>query len=339
MTRVFIGFNGFAGWNFDDGSDTPDATGSSIAASYVTMEGNGCMEQYPIMNAAFPALACWDSNSGGFGDSWSGQDTELDSFTCDHCKQLYNTKDGFIGPHTKVAYLKITDSESIGNMGQQWKWGATANSTTIFENNLTVGNCNRMSQQLPGAAQNFNRRTNLLGSGLSNFCRAAGDVFSFYSAPKSTVLFVSNTVVGYSATMFDFSCRPANSCGSAHYTFRNNIVLGFLDRKYNPAYSEVPGLFYFSDQSVNVSADHDVFYNLRSRPCPWFGRPDLICSDPEFVDEPPLKLTRESQLDNFNFRPSRNSPAARRGAPENGVTRDAFGTPRPNSPTIGAVEP
>jgi hypothetical protein len=44
MSRVFIGFNGFAGWNFDDGNDTPDGANSSINASYVTMEGNGCNE-------------------------------------------------------------------------------------------------------------------------------------------------------------------------------------------------------------------------------------------------------------------------------------------------------
>ena len=96
MNRVFIGFNTMAGWNFDDGNDTPNVAGASIMANYVTMEGNGCTEQYPVTNPAYPALACYDDNSGGFGDSWSGQDTTLASFTCNHCLQMYNTKDGFI---------------------------------------------------------------------------------------------------------------------------------------------------------------------------------------------------------------------------------------------------
>ena len=101
---------------------TPDAPGSSITATHVIMEGNGCQEQYPLTNA-FPAMVCYDTNSGGFGDSWSGQNTTLDSFSCNDCQDLYNTKDGFIGPHTWISTLTITNSTSIGNMGQNWKWG------------------------------------------------------------------------------------------------------------------------------------------------------------------------------------------------------------------------
>ena len=332
MNRVFIGFNAFAGWDFDDGHDTPDAPAASITASYVTMEGNGCLEEYPIIHKRFPAMICYDSNSGGFGDSWSGQDTKLASFICDHCVTAYNTKDGFIGPHTVIHYLKITNSESYGNMGQQWKWGTGPNSTTIFENNLTVGNCRRMAAPLPGAPPGYNRS-------LSGFCRAAGDVFAFYGASNSRILFANNTIVGYSATMFDLSCSPAHACGSNHFTFRNNIVLGFLNRKYRPDDPEVPGLFYFSDPSVKIDTDHDIFYNLRSRPCPWIGRPDLICDDPRFVKEPPLTLTSESQLDNFNFRPSRSSLATGHGQAINGITTDFFGARRPDPPTIGAFEP
>ena len=35
MTRMFVGFNGFAGYNFDDGHDTPDAPSSTITANHV----------------------------------------------------------------------------------------------------------------------------------------------------------------------------------------------------------------------------------------------------------------------------------------------------------------
>ena len=122
LTRVFSGFNAFAGWNFDDGTSTPDAPGSSITQSYVTMIGNGCLEEYPIVHTQFPALSCWDSTTGGFGDSWSGQNTELDSFTCDHCYIAYNTKDAALGPHTLLKNLSVTNSSFVGNMGQQGKW-------------------------------------------------------------------------------------------------------------------------------------------------------------------------------------------------------------------------
>ena len=149
MNRVFVGFNEMVGWNFDDGNDTPNGADASIDANYVTMTGNGCLEEYPLVHG-FPALVCYDSNDGGFGDSWSGQDATLVSFTCNHCTQSYNTKDGFIGPHTKIGRLTITNSQSYGNMGQQWKWGAMPNSTTVFENNITIGNCLRMTAPLPG---------------------------------------------------------------------------------------------------------------------------------------------------------------------------------------------
>ncbi|MDP9051307.1 MAG: hypothetical protein M3O31_11405 [Acidobacteriota bacterium] len=329
MTRVYSGFNGFSGWNFDDGHDTPDGPGSTINAQYVFMEGNGCYEQYPIVNA-FPAQICYDTGSQGFGDSWSGQDAKLDSFICDHCVMAYNTKDGFIGPHTVINYLKITNSESYGNMGQQWKWGTSPGSTTIFENNLTVGNCRRMSEPLPGAPPGYNRH-------LGGFCRAAGDVFSFFTAEHSSVVFANNTTVGYSATMFDLSCGQPKTCGTANFVFRNNIVLGYLNPKANP--SELPGLFYLSDPSVKVDLDHDVFFNLRSKPCPSFGRSDLICVAPLFINQPGLTLASEAQLDHFNFNPTSASPVNGHGVAVNALTTDYYGSPRPTPPSIGAVEP
>ena len=328
MTRVNVSFNGFAGWNFDNGSDTPDAPGAGINASYVTMEGNGCNEEYPIVHA-FPAVSCYDLNSEGFGDSWSGQDTTLASFTCDHCVQFYNTKDGFIGPHTLITNLTVTNSMSYGNMGQQWKWGAPPNSTTTFTNNLTVGNCDRLSVALPGAPSNYNQY-------LSLYCRAAGDMFSFFSAANSTVLIANNTVVGYSATVFDLNCATTGTCGTTQYIFRNNIMLGILSPNYDPTNSQTPGLYYYSDPSDTITADHNVYYNLRNSGCPSTGN---LCEDPLLMNEPALTLTGESALDNFNFYPSSSSPAVGAGVAIPGVTTDYYGVTRPNPPTIGAAEP
>ncbi len=335
MARVDASFNAFAGWDFDNGG-TPNGPGASIDASYVTMKGNGCNEEYPIVDA-FPATSCYDFNSGGFGDSWSGQTCSsgscaLDSFTCDHCVMAYNTKDGFIGPHVQITNLKITNSMSYGNMGEQWKWGTSANSTTVVENTLTVGNCARLDSPMPGAPSGYN-------ANLSLFCRADGDVFSFYSGANSTVVFANNAVVTYTAVPFDLSCLSMGTCGSTPYVFRNNIVLGLLNTtpRYaaigNDGTSELPALYYQSDSSDMVVDDHNVFYNLRSGLCPSSGN---VCADPLFVNEPDLTLTDEASLDNFDFLLSSGSPAIGAGVAIPGQTTNYNGQPVASPPDIGA---
>jgi hypothetical protein len=338
LTRVNMSFNAFAGWNFDDGHSTPDAAGSSITQSYVTMVGNGCLEEYPIVHTQFPALSCWDSGSGGFGDSWSGQNTHLDSFTCDHCTIAYNTKDAAIGPHTRLKNLSITNSLFAGNMGQQGKWGMQPNSTTVFTNNLVMGNCNRMAQQLPGAAQNFDRTTGLPGSYLNTYCRAAGTAFDYFADANSTVLFANNTFVTYSPTVFDFGCGTQNAC--APYVIKNNIFLGYLNPGM-PSYSgEVPGLYY-REAGATTASTHNIEFGLRDGDCPPVGGSGNICADPLFVAKPRGTGTTfaEPELDNFNFHPASGSPAIGHGVAVSGITTDHHGSARPNPPSIGALEP
>jgi hypothetical protein len=332
LNRVNVSFNGFAGWNFDDGSATPDAAGSSITANYVTMEGNGCNEEYPIVDA-FPAVSCYDLNSGGFGDSWSGQQTELDAFTCNHCAMLYNTKDGFIGPHTFIKNLLIEDSVSIGNMGQQWKWTNTPGASTAFVNNVTVGNCNRMSAPMPGAPGNYNQH-------LSLFCRAAGDVFSFSSNANSTVLLANNTVVAYSNTVFDMNCVVTNGCGTTPFVYTNNLILGYtVPTNYLPgANGQAPGLFYFSDPTDAVVSTYNLEYGIRNGdPCAG----TILCSDPLLVGEPAQgSVPPESTLDALDFHPTASSPAVLAGTTYSGLMNsDYYGQPMTAPPVIGAIEP
>jgi hypothetical protein len=337
LTRVNISFNAFAGWNFDDGSSTPDAAGSSITQSYVYMTGNGCLEEYPIVHTQFPALSCWDSGSGGFGDSWSGQNTNLDSFTCDHCTIVYNTKDAAIGPHTRLKNLSVTNSLFAGNMGQQGKWGMQPNSTTVFTNDLILGNCNRMSQQLPGAAQNFDVSTGLPGSYLVTYCRASGTAFDYFADANSTVLFANNTFVTYSPTVFDFGCGTANAC--APYVMKNNIFLGYKNPG-QPDYSgEIPGLYY-REAGATTASTYNIEFGMRNGDCPSVGGSENICVDPLFVAEPWGTGTTfaESELDNFNFHPTSGSPAVGSGIAIPGLTTDYYGVTRAN-PSIGAVEP
>jgi hypothetical protein len=339
MNRVFIGFNTMAGWNFDDGKNSPDAPGASINADYVTMEGNGCTKEYPIVHPGFPAKACYDDSSNGFGDSWSGQDTALASFTCNHCVQMYNTKDGFIGPHTQVTHLLIQNSESIGNMGQQWKWNNTPNSTTMFINNLTLGNCQRMSQQLPGAAQSFALSTKLGGSYLSDFCRAAGDIFSFSSQGNSNVLIANNTVVGYSNTIFDLNCGPAGgfagTCGTTSFVLQNNIFLGYTNPNVNSSYPQAPGLFYIEDHSIKLTSRNNIEFGVRNGDS---CHGTILCSDPRLANDPPQKWAGESAFDKLDLHLGATSPAIAAGKEIHGVTTDYYGVVRPSPPSLGAIE-
>lgn len=346
MSRVNISFNGMAGWNFSDmyaadNYDTPDAPGSSINASYVTMTGNGCFEEYPIVHPQFPAVACYDLYSGGFGDSWSGQDTALDSFVCDHCIQNYNTKDGFIGPHTGPTHLTITNSLSYGNMGEQWKWGSpqVPGGNWVFENNLAVGNCARMSQPLPGASGTYNQF-------LTDFCRASGDVFSTPISTNDTVLFANNSIVGYSDTIFDFQCSPGD-CSSTTWTFRNNIVMSYLDPACPGAPNAAQGCggsagnesanIFGVDSTIDFAGDHNLYYNDRwGCPVGTSGVPSGTCADPQFIGEPSVTLTSESALDNFNFNLSSGSPAIGAGTSIPGLILDYLGAPYGNPPNIGA---
>jgi hypothetical protein len=337
MTRVFSGFNAAAGWNFDDGSSTPDAPGSSINANYVAMIGNGCYEEYPIRHD-FPARACYDDNSNGFGDAWSGQDTELDSFTCNHCTMAYNTKDAFLGPHTLIKTLLIENSESYGNMGAQWKWNNAPNSTTTFINNLTIGSCMRLSTQIPGAAQNFNISSGLRGSYLSDYCRAGGNTVAISTQQNSHILFANNTMVDYFETVFLLSCGTVKTnhsgvCGTTPFVFTNNVFLG-----YSLSGAEPPGLFYIDDRSIKVTATHNIEFGNRSgtgETCR-----ENICSDPRLLNEPPQQAWKnQTFLDNFNFHPTGGSPSNGHGISVNGVMSDYYGNPRPNPPSIGAIEP
>jgi hypothetical protein len=333
LNRVLVNFNSFAGWNFDDGADTPDAAGSSITANYVTMVGNGCNEQYPIVNTAFPAAACFDLSSGGFGDSWSGQDTELDSFTCNHCDQHWNTKDGFIGPHTKIKNLTITQSTSYGNMGQQWKWNTTTNSTTIFTNNYAGGNCYRMSEAIPGAVYSFWEQTGNPGGFLTAACRAAGDTFNVQTDAGSTSLFAGNTIMGVANVAVDFGCATANNCTGVPITFTDNVFIGYFDNNFT---SHLPTPYYTaSDPTLAISHDHNLYYNVYPS-CPT-GTGEL-CSSPLFVGQPASPFSTESALDAFNLNPSSTSPLIGAGLAVSGLTLDYTGVTRPNPPSIGAYE-
>ncbi len=337
LNRVSLDFNAFAGWNFDNGmkdASTPNGPGSSLVQHYVTMVGNGCLEEYPIQHTQFPALACWDTNTGGFGDAWSGQDSKLDTFTCDHCRLTYNVKDAAMGPHTVIHNLSITDSVFEGNAGQAGKWANDANSTFLYQNDVIIGNCMALQGQIPGARQLFGAGTKLPGAYVTG-CRAAGGLFSYFATTGARVHFNQNTIVTYQPTIFQFGCAPAgtHACANTPYYLTNNLILG-----YSLSGSDwgTPSVYYIDDAGTHVVANNNLEYGVRNGDA--CGKNGNICVDPLLVNQPSAKnRIGSTALNGFNVRLSDTSPARGRAKPI-GVAADFFGRTRPVSPSIGAVE-
>ena len=255
VNRVDIARNDGAGWDFDDGNGDPSVNGL-VNANYLTIEWNGCGEEYPIVDGN-PVTSCGDQDNGGYGDGIGTPATQLD-FTCNHCIFRYNTQDGFDLLHVYGSTIVVTNSDSYGNMGQQYKLGAMQNVT--FYNNLDVADCNRMSAPIAGAPSNYNEYLTL-------FCRAF-DNFAISLKPGGNLDFENNTVIGGADTTFDMECGSSD-CSTSTIKFKNNAILTFQDPNFNGG--AAPGNFYwgpgtgpgeFTDRSNNL------FYGLRNSECP-----------------------------------------------------------------------
>ncbi|MBN9614232.1 MAG: hypothetical protein BGO25_05790 [Acidobacteriales bacterium 59-55] len=276
VDHVRIAFNGGAGWDFDDGHGTKSTDDALVTASYLTIEGSGCNEEYPIVHAGFPAASCFDQSSGGYGDAIGTPNTPL-NVTCDHCIFRYNTQDGADLLHSFDSTIRITNSESYGNMGQQWKLGAMH--LVDFEFNRTVHNCSRMSAPIAGNST-FNKY-------LSNFCRAAGDGFGIGTKDGGTYIYRNNSFAGYGATTYDINC----SGSEANIVFQNNLHIGYK----SPADGQYPGVFYYGPNcpaNPFKARDHNIYYRMRTLP---EGSGD----DPHIAVEP--VWTDETSLDAIDF--------------------------------------
>jgi hypothetical protein len=368
LTRVNMSFNAGDAWNFDDGNDTKDGTGASLNISYGTMIGNGCHEKYPIpaANAAFPANACYDSisNSPG-GDTLSGQDTVLASLTCDHCVMKYNTKDSFIGPHTQMVNMSITNGYWYGNMGAQLKWGQAPSATLLFQNNLVVTNCLRMSEAIPGAAQNFSLGTGLGGSYLANFCRAGGAGFANVERAGGVNVYNGNTIIAAGNIVFQAGCGYYSignvfnwefNCGTTTNILKDNNFLGYTDP--SPILG-VPSALYCalsSNSTCNLISDGGVQFNgsynneigMKPGTTDTCGTNNNTCVNPLMTSQPASPWPgSETNLDVFDpfagsgnsFYPTSGSPLIGAGITIPGLTTDYYGKPAANPPAIGAVQP
>jgi hypothetical protein len=290
VDHVRLAFNSSAGWNFDYGNNTPCADNASVYAQYLTIEWNGCTEEYPIAHK-YPALYCYDKNTKGYGDGIGTPDTVL-NFSCDHCNFNHNTQDGFDLLHTRGSNISVTNSIGYANEGQQFKMGPMAN--VNFSNNIVVNNCDAMAYPISGAPSTFN---STLDTRLYKFggmmCRAFSTIAFSFLEPASglTTLNVSNNTliaVGHDRNdgLMEMDCgldgdSDPSDCPTYKFTFQNNIVDGLI----NPDAFDIndqpvtPGHWEYEHLGLNVfvptTHSNNIYNNID------------VCNDPNYIPKPP----------------------------------------------------
>jgi hypothetical protein len=323
--RCNISYNGMAGWDFDNGHQTPSVN-AVWNFSYSTIEWNGCNQEYPLTHPN-PAISCYGQSNAGYGDGVGTPPNMCLTSNIDHSVFRYNTQDGIdLGHIDKGACaLTITNSMAYGNNGGQFKWGPNEN-PAIFVNNLIMGNCMRMSEPIAGTPATYNKN-------LGDFCRA-NDNIAFNFRQGGTLLMANNTIVGYAPTTFDINCWDP-SCSNSTFTFKNNLILGYDNpHTYNlGGKNGGPGSFFFQNPIGHVVRSNNMYYGIRNVGIKGNERVE----DPKFVSQP--RFTKEQDLDNFNFHLSAASPARGAGVHIPEIKNDYDGKPRPaGNYDLGALQ-
>ena len=316
MTGVDVAYTGATGINTDDGTEA-DAPNGSLTFDHGSITFSGCNPQYPA-TSTIPITYCFDQNSGDNGDGFGTPNFGGFDLFFTNSVFAYNTEDcidpGHVdsGSHTLV----LKNNLFYGCMGASYKWGENFTSTTI-QNNMSLGNCERMSVPLSGAPSTYNHY-------LSLFCRA-GDALAANQNPGDSLVFENNTVVAYHPTLFSYTCSGGRSCASATMVMRNNIFVGYNNPSQNYTGGGSPGLFADGPGGSSgcgssngkdscmptTTRDHNLFYGIgHGFSCPT-GYAAELCSSPQFINQPLGQRGNfvETELDNFNFTPSSESPA------------------------------
>lgn len=315
-TRVRIAGNTSSGWNFDDGNGT-QSTGTTTM-SFVTVEWNGCSEIYPPTNP--PSYDnCFDDNSGGYGDGVGTPNTG-GIFLVDHSTFRYNTQDGLDLLHVDEpgAVITIIDSISYGNMGNQFKQGATA---ATFQNNVVIGDCKRLQSAFAPNPSTYNTH-------LSDFCRAAGDAVVIGTNDNAHAVIQNNSVTSNYNIAFDIQCLApgggAGTCSSAsHVNFDNNLIYGFGDL--SGTHTFITAIFE-QDASGDFMSNpggsrrNNLLFHTNDK-CGASPAVNEVCSDP--------LLTSESDINTIDFHLTSSSPARNAGISIPAITTDFDGKPRP----------
>ncbi len=359
LSDIYAWGNGASGWDYDGGGCgiQCESTGT-INISYMDIEWNGCAEAYPTGSAAGQPAAngynyCYDDNDGGYGDGLAIIATS-GAWTLDHTTFKYNTQDGLdmlhIADQSGVHPSQVTleNSWAEGNMGQQFKLGFGG--VVTIRNNVAIDNCRRLSEPFAPNPAGYN-------TGLSDFCRAAGDQWDLYVGDGGSLTMQFNTTVGYGATMYDFGC--AVTCTTNYkFVFEDNISLGIPD----PGRSgTLPGGFYEASSQLGTmftnpgsALDHNLWFQMKNG-CPAVPtETNSVCSDPLLNNESagidamsafgswglfPADPGQPPATPSGATSPTKVSPAVGAGIAIPGVDSDLLGNPISTLVTIGALQP
>lgn len=331
VNHVRIAGNASDGWNTDTGGAAPqNATNAAIAATALTIEWNGCDEEYPLKDAK-PYAACYDDASEGYGDGLGTANPDYLSFACDQCTVQYNTQDGIDLGHVAIGTntLNVTRSAFAANMGAAIKWGANETTATATDN-VVLGNCARMAEAIPGAPGGYNKY-------LTDWCRA-GDTWSFNLLAGGTALLANNTTVSYSGQLYDIQCDDSAGCATAKLTVQNNLNIGYSDHYVTAMYNgnSLPAANLGSGVGGAFTSDHNLFYGYRDVTCA--AGSASSCSDPKLTGEPvdTEPLPSEALLDAIDFTLQNGSPAKGAGVVLPSVTTTYDGSKVASPPDIGA---
>ena len=315
MDYVDILGNAASGWDADNG-DGSTGKGSLLVQHY-NISWNGCAEEYPIVDA-LPYGDCTDQDHGGYGDGFGTASKDSDApgwqVHFDQGTVSYNTQDGLDALHIggKGSSMTVTHALAFGNMGQQIKVGGT---TATITDSYIVGNCNAMSNAIPGTPPRYNARLDL-------FCRA-GDTAVLINVPDAQpAIFQRNVLYSDNKVALEVE-YPGDPTPHAAIRYDDNIFIGFPNSAGdNPApfYSNTD-LKMFTNPGASFS-NNVTYHAKRSWRCPatWLHEVGGSCVDPHLKDETwhaygygddsPGKATNKSSLPGETGRPRGTSYAS-----------------------------
>ena len=335
---IYVIGNGLSGWDSDGGGcGTSCEDVGTLNLTHVFVAWNGCMAvkpynfNLPVSSNAFDL--CYAQQTQGYGDGFSFIAGAAVTLNVNQSTFEFNTQDGLDSAHlgddlTTNPITVITNSQSIGNMGQTFKMGAGLSSTAI--SNFSSGNCRFLvtASNVPGNPAGWAAGT----QNSADSCRASGDEWALSFKPGQTVTLENNTSTGQGATMYDAECFPGQTCGTTtSFIFRNNISKGYTD----PQTGQVAaGLFFgggFTADPFTFPGSlitHNIWHTMRNPSCPQDAS-EVSCN---YTD--PL-LVSEATVDTVNPALTSSSPAISAGTTPAPST-DYNGTTQTSPPTIGA---
>ncbi len=314
-----------------DGGDGTTGTGN-LAISHFNISWNGCVEEYPIVDA-LPYQDCTDDSvSGGYGDGFGTASTNSTAWHVTFSQGIssYNTQDGLDALHIQGGTSQMTVDRvlAFGNMGNQVKEGSAG----AITNSLIVGNCMALSGAIPGTPTGYN-------SQLKDFCRAGNEALVLSMNNGSVTKFIGNTVYGFQAPigggegdLGDLVCNTTCTTTAA-LIYTDNILVGFdpsASGTLPEKYTNSTGVDPFTQTGSQYA--HNASYGLRTS-CPDpSGESNALCALPQLVD------TTWHSYGYGNMQPASSSNVVGAGIAVSGLTTDYAGVTRPNPPSMGAYE-